>query len=314
MSKKENKLINRIKDRMLIGTVYDQMMLKLKYNDEKTGFLYGVMTGQKHRMIFYRRYKKRYLKKCTNERPWETLPKTGNSNTVFIMWLQGIENAPEIVKGCIESQKRFLPDKKFVFLDENNFREYAELPDFIMEKRSAGLIGHAHFSDLVRNAVLIKNGGYWIDATVYLTDGELFKDIDKLPLFMPSYYYFGFNPEIMELNNWLIYSSTNNNMLCLLQEMLYSYWKDYDRAQNYFVYHIMESIVNDYYKEEFKAIPIVSQAQAHVLATYIYDKFDEEKYAMLKKTTGIHKLSTRFEQDKLKEGTFYDFLFRRNAE
>lgn len=311
MPKKENKLVNRIKDRMLIGTLYDQMMLKCRYNDKKTRFLYGVMTGQKHRMIFYKRYKKRYLKKCTAERPWENLPKNMNSNTVFVMWNQGIENAPEIVKRCIESQRKFLPDKKFVFLDENNFKEYAVLPDFIMEKREAGLIGHAHFSDLVRNAILIKNGGYWIDSTVFLTDGAIFDDIDKLPLFMPSYYYFGFNPEIMELNNWLIHSSSNNNMLCLLQELLFAYWKDYDRAQNYFIYHIMESIVNDYYNEEFKAIPIVSQAQAHVLATYIYDKFDKDKFDMLKKTTGIHKLSTRFDAERLTEGTFYDHLIRK---
>lgn len=311
MSKKENKIVNRIKDRMLIGTLYDQIMLKCRYNDKKTHFLYSVMVGQKHRMIFYKRYKKRYLKKCATERPWEKLPKNMNNNTVFVMWLQGMENAPEIVKRCIESQMRYLPDKKFVFLDEQNYKDYAELPEFILEKRSAGIIGHAHFSDLVRNAVLIKNGGYWIDATLYLTDGELFKDIDRLPLFMPSYYYFGFNPEIMELNNWLIYSSTNNNMLCLLQELLYAYWKEYDRAQNYFIYHIMESIVNDFYKDEYKAIPIVGQAQAHVLATYIYDIFDETKYNMLKKTTGIHKLSTRFEQDKLQEGTFYDYLIRK---
>ena len=59
MSKNDNKLLNRIKDRMLLGTIYDQIILKIKYTDEKTHFLYSVMVGQKHRMIFYRRFKKR---------------------------------------------------------------------------------------------------------------------------------------------------------------------------------------------------------------------------------------------------------------
>ncbi|WP_026528493.1 capsular polysaccharide synthesis protein [Butyrivibrio sp. VCD2006] len=305
----DNKLLNRIKDRMLLGTIYDQMILRLKYTDEKTNFLYSVMAGQKHRMILYKRFKKRYLKVCTKDRPWEKLPKENNSGTVWIMWLQGIDKAPDIVKRCIESQKAFMPDKKFVFLDETNIGDYVKLPDYIVEKWKKGIIGNALYSDLVRNELLIKYGGYWIDSTVFFTDDALISDIDKLPLFMFSYYYFGFNPEIMELNNWFIHSCTNNNMLCLLQKLLFAYWKDYDHAANYYIYQIFLTIVNEYYEKEYADMPIISQAQSHVLATYIYDDFDPVKYEVLKKTTGVHKLSTRFDADKIsKKGTFYDVV------
>ncbi|MDC7294827.1 capsular polysaccharide synthesis protein [Butyrivibrio sp. DSM 10294] len=308
-----SKLKNRIKERMLLGTIYDKAMEKFRYNDEKTSFLYSVMAGQKHRMIFYRRYKKRYLERCTAVRPWEDREKHSNSDVIWSMWLQGIDQAPEIVKKCYESQKKCLPDKKFVVLDEQNVYDYIDLPDFIKRKRQEGKIGDAHFSDLVRNELLIKYGGYWLDSTVFMTDGSLFEDIDKTQLFMISYYYFGFNPEIMELNNWFIHSTTNNNMLCLLQELLFAYWKDHDYAENYFLYHIMESIVNDFYQEDFKAMPIVSQAQAHVLATYIYDDYDANKWEMLKKTTGIHKLSTRFDKELLeKKGNFYNVVIKEN--
>ena len=298
---------------MLLGTIYDKAMEKLRYNDEKTSFLYSVMVGQKHRMIFYRRYKKRYLKACIESRPWEAKEKSCNTDTVWSMWLQGEENAPEIVKKCYESQRKCLPNKKFVILDEKNVYDYIDLPDFIKKKRQEGKIGNAHFSDLVRNALLIKYGGYWLDSTVFMTDGELFSDVDKTPFFMMNYYYFGFNPEIMELNNWLIHSTSNNNMICLLQELLFAYWKDHDYAENYFIYHIMESIVNDFYQDDFKAMPIVSQTQAHLLATYIYDDFDELKWEMLKKSTGVHKLSTRFDQELLKkEGNFYNVVIKEN--
>ena len=309
MSRNDSKLINRIKDRMLLGTIYDQIILRFKYTDKKTHFLYSVMVGQKHRMIFYKRFKKKYLLKCTEERPWEQLSKVNNSNTVWVMWLQGIENAPDIVKKCIESQKKYMPYKKFVFLNKNNIHEYIELPDYIETKWKNGIIGNAQYSDLVRNELLIKYGGYWIDSTVLFTDNKLISDIDNMPLFMFSYYYFGFNPEIMELNNWLIHSCTNNNMLCLLQKMLLEYWKDYDHSANYYIYHIFETIVNEFYENEFLDIPIISQAQSHVLATYIYDDFDKTKYEILKKTIGIHKLSTRFESEKLnKKGIFYDVV------
>lgn len=313
MSKNDNKLINRIKDGMLLGTLYDQLMLRLKYNDEKTNFLYGVMAGQKHRMIFYQRYKRKYLESCTKERPWEALPKEQNNDTVWVMWLQGIENAPLIVKKCIESQKKIMPEKKFIVITEDNFSDYVDFPDHILEKRKKGIISNAHFSDLVRNALLIRHGGYWIDTTVFFTDDEIIREIEEYPLFMFSFYYFGFNPEIMEFNSWLIHSTTNNNMLCLLQELLFAYWRDHNYLSNYYLWHILESIVNDYYEEECKAIPIISQTQAHLLATYIYDEFDEKKYELLKKTTGIHKLSIKFEQDRLeKRGTFYDVIINNN--
>ncbi len=113
----------------------------------------------------------------------------------------------------------------------------------------------------------------------------------------------------MEFNSWFIHSTTNNNMICLLQELLYEYWKDHNYLCNYYLWHIFESIVNDYYQEESSAIPIISQAQAHLLATYIYDVFDEKKYDLLKKSTDIHKLSIKFEQKKLiQKGNFYDVV------
>ncbi len=304
-----NKLKNRIKEGMLLGTIYDKLMLLLRYNDKKTNFLYGVMVGQKHRMIYYRRYKKKFLDKCTKDRPWESREKKFNSDTVWFMWLQGIENAPEIVKRCYESQKKCLPDKKFIIIDESNINTYVELPEHIMKKRQEGKIGNAHFSDLVRNALLIKYGGYWIDTTVFMTDASIIPLIDKTPLFMFSFYFFGFNPEVMELNNWFIHSTTNNNMICLLQELLFAYWEKYDYAQNYFIYQILESIVNDYYNKEYRQIPVISQAQAHVLAHNIYKRYDEQKWEMIKMTTGIHKLSTRFNPELLKkEGNFYNVV------
>ena len=199
-----------------------------------------------------------------------------------------------------------MPDKKIIVLDESTIHDYVTLPEYIEKKWKEGKIGNAQYSDLVRNELLIKYGGYWIDSTVLLTDNKLIHYIDSVPFFMYSFYYFGFNPEIMQLNNWFIHSTTNNNIICLLQKMLFEYWKDYDRAVNYFIYQIFETIVNEFYRMEYKEMPQVSQAQAHLL---IYDDFDKLKYEFLKETTGVHKLSYRFDQNKLmREGNFYDVV------
>lgn len=312
MLKRDNKIINRAKDGMLLGTIYDQIMLKVKYNVPRMHFLYGVMVGQKHRMLYYKKFRKKYYSKCILERPWEMRAKENKTDVVWSLWLQGIDNAPDIVKKCVDSQKKYMPDKKIIVLDESTIHNYVTLPDYIEKKWKEGIIGNAQYSDLVRNELLIKYGGYWIDSTVLFTDNKIISYIDSVPFFMFSFYYFGFNPEIMQLNNWFIHSTTNNNIICLLQKMLLEYWKDHDRCVNYFIYQIFESIANEFYFEEFRQMPVLSQAQAHLLASYIYDDFDEFKYDFLKETTGVHKLSYRFDQKRLKrEGNFYDVVINK---
>ena len=51
------KINNKIKDHMLIGSVYDNIIKKVKYNDKPLDFLYNVMVGQKHRMLYYKIFK-----------------------------------------------------------------------------------------------------------------------------------------------------------------------------------------------------------------------------------------------------------------
>lgn len=305
------KITNKIQDHMLIGSIYDDVIKKTKYRDERLSFLYNVMMAQKHRMLYYKQLKKAYLIECTAQRPWEEQEKKFNPDTIWVMWLQGIENAPEIVKVCSRALKKNFPEKKLIFLDEKNISEYIQLPEYIMDKWKEGIISNAHFSDLIRLELLIRYGGYWIDATVLCTNADFLKKIEYDSLFMYSFYYFGFNPEIMTTNNWLVYSTTNNNILCLEQKFLYRYWKKRNRAVDYFLFHLFMTIASEYYEEEFHNMPIVSQVDAHVLASYIYDPFDQHKYDVLKLATGIHKLSTRFEEDKLGEDTFYDVIIRR---
>lgn len=309
LKQKLQKIKYKFEDHMFGESVCDLLIKKTKYREKKLAFLYNVMIGQKHRMLFYRRFRKKYLRDCTVDCPWEKEEKLFNQNRVWFCWLQGLENAPELVKRCYDSLRVHMPDKEFVIIDKNNVFEYISLPEHIVRKWENGILQPAYISDLIRLELLIRYGGYWIDATVFCTNASLLEQIDSVPLFMYSFYYFGFNPEIMELNNWFIHSTTNQNILCLTRELLHAYWKDYDRAVNYFIFHIFMTIACEYYGEEYGRMPIVSQAEAHVLATYIGEPYDQMKYEILKKCTGFHKLSTRFsEKETSGENTFYTYL------
>ena len=110
----------KIQDHMLLGSIYDNVMLKTKYRDAKLSFLYNVMIGQKHRMLYYKTLKRKYLEKVTADRPWETLEKKANQGRIWFCWLQGLEQAPPLVKLCYEALGQKLPDLEIVVIDSKN--------------------------------------------------------------------------------------------------------------------------------------------------------------------------------------------------
>lgn len=128
------------------------------------------------------------------------------SNIVWFCWLQGIEKAPLIVKACYKSLKRNLSDRKIKVIDNENWKEYVELPEYIVKKWEKGRIPAALFSDLLRLELLIKYGGTWIDSTVLCTglnetqnDNEEYLDAD---LFLFQYTKQGSIP--VSISNWFI--------------------------------------------------------------------------------------------------------------
>ncbi|HGS0798013.1 TPA: capsular polysaccharide synthesis protein, partial [Streptococcus pneumoniae] len=89
---------------------------------------------------------------------------------IFSMWIQGYESAPKLVQKTIDSQRKYAEKYgyKFVFLDENNIREYVTLPSEIVEKYENGTIDFIKYSDVVRGTLLSKYGGVWLDSTIYV--------------------------------------------------------------------------------------------------------------------------------------------------
>ena len=101
------------------------------------------------------------------------------------------------------------------FIDMNNVGEFVELPEIVYKKLRTGKLLYAHFSDIVRNSLLAKYGGLWLDATVY-TSG-------KIPEIAKSYTFFSPNDE-KNASYWCTYAMGSNKInsitFCFLKEML----------------------------------------------------------------------------------------------
>lgn len=58
---------------------------------------------------------------------------------IWVMWWQGVNNAPALVKKCVNILKQKSPDYEVTFLDKNNYQEYVQIPSYITDKFKGGV-------------------------------------------------------------------------------------------------------------------------------------------------------------------------------
>ncbi len=81
---------------------------------------------------------------------------------IWFLWLQGYDQAPQLVQRCFKTWQQLNPDWDLVFLTEDNLSDYVDLglPEYKMATLTRPLI-----SDLVRLKLLAEHGGVWVDST-----------------------------------------------------------------------------------------------------------------------------------------------------
>lgn len=165
--------------------------------------------------------KQNYMKKNSNEAP------------VWVCWLDGIESAPPLVKRCISSIKNNSGTHPVNIITWKNIDKYINLPDYIVEKTKKGMIGPAHFSDVLRICLLAEYGGIWLDSTIYCNG--------KLPEEYFGYSFFSCKSEKEDIgcvskNQWTTYclgGFKGNIFFNALRDFFYLYWKQENVAIDY---------------------------------------------------------------------------------
>ena len=236
-----------------------------------------------------------------------------SSDTIWICWFQGMDNAPDLVKKCYQSVIKNNPDKKVIVITEKNISDYVTFPGYIVTKWKQGVITHTHMTDLLRLELLITYGGLWLDATVLCTGiaPEYFFDSD---LFFFQTLKPGRNGHASYISSWLMEAKTNNKILMATRELCYEYWKTNNTMWDYFLLHDFMSIVLEKYEEDWKKIIPRDNATPHILLLRLFDQYDEKMWATIKSQTQFHKLTYKFSEEKQKEqGTYYRILLGEQA-
>lgn len=212
------------------------------------------------------------------------------TNIIWICWLQGEENAPELIKVCIRSIRKYNPNKKIIILDEKTLSKYATFPNYILEKRAKGIISNAHFSDLLRAQILVTYGGTWMDATLLCTDVP--QDyLTNSALFVYRTFYDNHSQNPIVASSWFLSAEKNNDILTATRDMLFSYWEKHNTLMNYYLFHIFFTIATKKYSEQWEAVPKLSNANPHFLQFELKKQFNQELFDQVRKISPIHKLT-----------------------
>lgn len=287
----------------------------LKDYFKRYGYKYGVLRGafmalpihivkdyENKKILYYHKTKKyleRKYKSAMNKSPEGlNFKEIKCENPIWIYWKQGIENAPDIVKACINSVKEKYP-REVIALDENTVGDYVQFPDYVAEKLSKGNMSAAAYSDLLRFSLLEHFGGTWIDATVYLTD--------KIPNYITESNIFAFqdsfglikNPAI--ISTWFIHCKSSNKIIREARNMAFEYWKKQEYVIEYLLPYIFLTIAFENHPNEYKKMPYSNSEYCHLLFDNMANEYEPEKYGYITELSKIHKLSY-----KINEQVFYD--------
>lgn len=248
---------------------------------------------------------------------------------IWWCWLQGYDAAPPIVKACynslVQGEWFKVNGYKVNVIDAENWKDYIELPDYIVKKWEKEQIPSAMFSDLLRLQLLIKYGGTWIDSTVLCTGFKEFESSSSssgsasspsvqefkryldADLFLFQYTKQGSIP--VSISNWFISACSNNEVLMVLREILYAYWKDYDCTLDYYMFHLFFAVISKEYPEQIAAMPYGQSQNSLALLHHWGEKFDQKKWDNLTSKVSFHKLAFRVGENVTKDKeNYYNYI------
>lgn len=228
------------------------------------------------------------------------------SKRVWVFWLQGLEQAPELVKVCVASMRRHLKDREVTLLTYDNYKGYAELPHHVVERYERGEMPAALFADLLRLELLTRHGGTWMDASMWVTGcHEKAKELLDADLFMYQALKKG-DSTFYGTSNWFITACAGNRPLMVLRDVLTQYWRDYDVTLNYYMFHDFFYAIAQMYPEEMAAMPRRNRQLPLMLLQRLGDDYDEAWMKELLTRCCFHKLNYRVPEKTLSnEGNFY---------
>ncbi|MBA3994491.1 MAG: hypothetical protein C0469_13260 [Cyanobacteria bacterium DS2.3.42] len=226
------------------------------------------------------------------------------NKVIWMVWLQGWNNAPWLVQKCLASWQFHNPDWEIRALDANSLQRYIELPELDGKEITA-----TNMSDIVRTLLLHEYGGVWCDATLLCH-----RPLDSwLPDAMCAGF-FAFDRPAPDrvLSTWFIATTEGHLLIERLHAAVLQFWKDEDRAGSHFwIHYVFEKLcVSDsQFGSAWNKVPKISADGPHMPQ---WKGLLEESESVIEETllslAPVSKLTYRFDENAFTEKTLLSRL------
>ena len=232
---------------------------------------------------------------------------TSNDGPVWVCWLQGEAAMPEVVKVCYQQLRSVVPpSRQVILITWDNLKEYADIPDYIIEKLRKGLMSYTHFSDILRFTLLAKHGGLWVDSTVYVSS-PIPESIFNKPYFSvrtefgaeTEYKYDGVNRGLWKC--FIIGAAPHSLWLSCARDIIFEYWKNNNFFIDYFIVEYILLLIYDQIGLVRRQVNSSVEIAPHL---YALEKlrncaFNQSDYAKLCNECQWYKLSYKLKSENV---------------
>ena len=229
---------------------------------------------------------------------------------IWVMWLQGEEAMPEIVKACYASIKANCANHPVKLITSENLKDYINLPEHVFNLLNAGKMTRNAFANLCRLYLIYTYGGLWLDATIFVTS-SIPEHIFNLPFYTINYD-FNLNRRNVSLGRWttfLLASQAGNILPQFVLEFMSEYWRVKDLLIDYALFDYSIATAYNELSECRNLIDAVPQSNPDLrkLNGLLNSEFNQYKFNELTSSTQFFKLTYKQKFNKLinNRKTFY---------
>ena len=238
----------------------------------------------------------------------ENLFQPQDNPRVWSMWWQGEDKADPLFQMCIDSARR-RTQQPVTTLTKDNFSEFFEIPEYILQKHAEGKIMIQHICDLMVVSILAAQGGFFTGATVWWS-----QDAPEGVLDAPFYTCRAVSQirENMSRSRWVGYVMGGNKefpLFSFARDCLWEYWKNCDHAVDYLMLdYVFELAYQNIpcVKEMIDSLPERNNMLRNELILHLGDSYDAESFRKYTEgDTFLYKLSWKFgkKDTKLPDGS-----------
>ena len=222
---------------------------------------------------------------------------------VWSMWWQGEAQADKLFRMCIDSARRHT-HQQVVTLDKDNYTQYFEIPEHILQKHAEGKIALQHVCDLMVVSILAAEGGFFTGATVWWSQ-DASEELLRAPFWTCRAV--SESHVNMSRSRWVGYVMAGRKdfpLFSFARDCLHEYWKNCDKAVDYLMLdYIFELAYQNIpcVRETIDALPEQNNMLRNDLISHLSDPYDPEQFKHYTEgDTWLYKLSWKFGKKDVK--------------